>query len=423
MFRLITFALVLLSTPALAQWGGTSILVLNPQIAPPAGSPGLPTVDDNYQTLSRAGVCAERGHEVPCTNHYAITRASVKYCQNISLIWRPIGSGMPAICNTGWLIEEARINTALWSRDMTQSGTWIAVGTGVALNATGIDGTANSATTLTATGTASSCVASCTILQTLVIGSTAETYSVWLKRVTGSGTVNITINNLTGVTACTVTSTTEFTRCTVTATLANPVIGIQMVTLNDVIIADFNQLEAGAFPTSPVLTTTVSATRAADNVTLVGLAATALTGADTLPGSAFVQTNSIEQTSFTSSPIVSALSGAVNLAAAGPLFIGVRATTIGRSQLSGATQQIAATAGAGDITLGKLAAGWDSGSRSLVFNNGTIATNANAFGTVSTPRFGSMDGATATTFLDAYYPRLTLWNIRLPDATLKGMTQ
>lgn len=194
------------------------------------------------------------------------SRPSVKYCSYLSGLYVKVANNTLCVTNQGALIEEARTNDALWSRDMTQAS-WTLVGDTAALNAVGIDGNANSATTLTATGTAGVCTASCTALQAITLGSTADTYSVFLKRVTGTGTVNITINNLTGVTACTLT-TTAFTRCSITATLANPVIGIQMTTVGDVIVADFNQMEPGGFATSPISTTNAAVARAADVVTV-----------------------------------------------------------------------------------------------------------------------------------------------------------
>jgi hypothetical protein len=193
-------------------------------------------------------------------------RSSTGYAADTSGNYYQFGNNVPRITNAGLTVEESRTNDALYARDMTQSGSWTAVGIGTAKNAVGIDGTANAATTLTATGTASSCTASCTILQSITLTSQADTYSVFLKRVTGSGAVNITINNLTGTTACTL-ATTGFTRCSVTATLANPVIGIQMATVGDVIVADVNQMEPGGFATTPIPTTSGAATRSADAVT------------------------------------------------------------------------------------------------------------------------------------------------------------
>lgn len=158
----------------------------------------------------------------------------------------------------GLWIEEARTNNALWCRDMTQAA-WVAVNITPALTATGITGAANSASTLTST------LGNGTILQTITLGSAADTYSVWLKRVSGSGTINIAADGATWTAAAV---TTTWTKFQVQQTLANPVFGIQIVTSGDVIAADFNQLETGAMDSSPILTTTVAVTRAADVVTL-----------------------------------------------------------------------------------------------------------------------------------------------------------
>lgn len=227
---------------------------------------GIPaTLDYDFAN----GRCYQLGQTGNCSTLLTTSRASTAYADDLAGIWYSFGSNVPRITNKGLLVEEARTNDALWSRDLTNVA-WVKVGMGTALNAVGIDGAANSATTLTGTGTASSCTASCTALQTIILGSTADTYSVWLKRVTGSGTVNITINNLVGATACTLT-TTSFTRCSVTATLANPVVGIQLTVLNDVVVADFNQMEPGSFVTSPILTTSAAVTRAADVVTVTNV--------------------------------------------------------------------------------------------------------------------------------------------------------
>lgn len=185
---------------------------------------------------------------------WTFTRASVGYAPDVNGLWRLFASGEPRITSRGLFVESARTNTALWSRDMTDVS-WVKVNMTAALTATGIDGAANSASTLTATA------GNGTILQTLVIASTAETYSVWLRRVSGSGDIEIANDGLT-FSAVAVTST--WTQFSVTATLANPIIGIRIVTSGDVIEADFNQLEAAAGASSPILTTSASAARAAD---------------------------------------------------------------------------------------------------------------------------------------------------------------
>lgn len=192
---------------------------------------------------------------------WSLTRASVKYAPNSAGVYLQFASGVPAITDQGWSIEPTATNSALWARDMTNAA-WVKVTMSAALNATGIDGTANSASTLTASG------ANGTALQTITLGVATDTYSVFLKRVTGSGAVSITGNNFIATTVCPALSTTAWTICEVSASLTNPVFGIKLATNGDAVIADFNQLAGGGYRTSPILTTTVAATRAADAVTL-----------------------------------------------------------------------------------------------------------------------------------------------------------
>ena len=264
--------MVALTVPAFA---GMPPNMRNPQVRPANAIAGTPAVDDNLGAGGypvAGGVCAEWGHQVPCNNHYSIVRASTKYVSASDGLYASVPAGVFGLgSNNGGLIEEARTNDALWSRDMTNA-TWVKTTMTTALNAVGIDGTANAATTLTATG------ASAMAVQTITLASQADNYSVFLKRVTGSGTINLCLAATAcgTATACTVTSTTTFTRCTVTATVLNPIVGIQIATNGDAVIADFNQMEPGGFPLSPILTTSATANRSADNVSPIGVLLTGL---------------------------------------------------------------------------------------------------------------------------------------------------
>ena len=112
------------------------------------------------------------------------------------------------------------------------------------------DGTTN-AGTLTATNTNGSL-----LLHTAV---TAQTFSVWLKRKTGTGTINITANGGTTWTAVTLTS--SWCRFQVTAASASQKCGIQIATNTDAVYVWGAQFEAWAYATSFIPTISGSLTR------------------------------------------------------------------------------------------------------------------------------------------------------------------
>ncbi len=158
----------------------------------------------------------------------------------------------------GYLAEGARTNLALWSRDLTNAA-WTASNVTTALTATGADGAANSATTLTATG------ANGTVLQSITSASAVRVTGCYIKRRTGTGTINMTQDNGSTWTAVTVTS--SWTAVSIpSATVTNPIIGFRIVTNADAIDVDYVMHEgAGAtFMSSAIATTTVAVTRNAD---------------------------------------------------------------------------------------------------------------------------------------------------------------
>ena len=159
----------------------------------------------------------------------------------------------------GLLIEEQRENESVEPRDLTNAA-YTKTNTTAAKDATGLDAVANSASTLTATANDGTC------LQTVTKSSAANTYSVWIRRKTGTGTIEITDNggtNWTDVTSSI--NSTTYTRVNNTRTQANPNFGIRLGTSGDEVEVDVSTLEAGAFPTSPILTASV---RSADVATI-----------------------------------------------------------------------------------------------------------------------------------------------------------
>jgi hypothetical protein len=160
----------------------------------------------------------------------------------------------------GLRIEEARTNVVLHNRDLTNAA-WVKTNITAAKDQTGVDGVANSASSITATAANGTC------LQTTAIASSARCQSAYAKRLVGSGTVEMTLNGGTTWTAITITA--NWTRGDVpTLTLANPVVGFRLVTSGDKIAVDLVQNENGLVATSPIATTTTATARVADNISL-----------------------------------------------------------------------------------------------------------------------------------------------------------
>jgi hypothetical protein len=158
----------------------------------------------------------------------------------------------------GLLIQETRIQRILNSRGFDQSG-WTASNVTVSKNVTGLDGVANSAYTVTASA------GNGTLLQPITITSAAYSGTVYLKRVTGTGTISITMDG--GTTWLDVTSSLSssvWNRVTKIQTLANPSFGIRISTSGDAVAIDQAQVEAGAYPTQPIVSTGTTVTRNAD---------------------------------------------------------------------------------------------------------------------------------------------------------------
>ncbi len=93
----------------------------------------------------------------------------------------------------------------------------------------------------------------------LAAGVTAQTYSVWIKRKTGTGTIAITADS--GVSYDTVTITSDWGRFQVTEASAGQTCGIKIVTNADAVYVWGNQFENIPFASSFIPTTTAALTR------------------------------------------------------------------------------------------------------------------------------------------------------------------
>jgi hypothetical protein len=151
---------------------------------------------------------------------------------------------------------------ALHSRDLTNA-VWSGTTVTTAKNAVGADGVASGATTITATA------ASGTVLQALSHASQSRVFSAYIRRVTGTGAIQLTTNGGTNWTTVTISSLYTQVACAA-QTVASGTIGIRLAVSGDVIEVDFTQGEVGPVATSPIATTAGTGSRNADVVTLSG---------------------------------------------------------------------------------------------------------------------------------------------------------
>lgn len=170
----------------------------------------------------------------------------------------------------GYLNENSNTNIALWNRDFTNIA-WAKTNVNASKNQTGIDGSANSASSLTST------LANGTCTQSVTTASVLRAQCCYVKRLVGTGTVLMTMDNFTTTTDITAAiNSSTYTRVPtspgLTQSVLNPIFGFKLVTSGDSIAVDYftNEaiLAAGFGASSPIATTTTAVTRAADRLTI-----------------------------------------------------------------------------------------------------------------------------------------------------------
>lgn len=300
----------------------------------------------------------------------------------------------------GVLIEEARTNLALYSNDLTNAA-WATSNVNTTTTATGPDGAANSATTVTAIG------ANGTVSQTIVSGSAARITSVFLKRRTGTGNIDITQNG--GLSWNTQSITSSWARYSIASvTSANPTIGLRIVTSGDAVDVAFFQHEVGAFVTSPILTTGSTVTRTRDSISIAASLFPTGTG----------------QTFFaiTKNLLVTPSGGntnilGVNAAATATLYCGNDSTASYYNGTSSITKVHGGSFTGGTV---KVASSSDASNASVTGNGLAPTTGALGLAAISSMQIGSQQGVGA--FLNGYLNRLIYLPRRMSDAELQGLT-
>lgn len=205
----------------------------------------------------------------------SLSRSSNAYALNNAGLWVGFGGNTFCITDLGLTVEDHRTNVVLWCRDLTNVA-WTKSNITAALDQTGADGGANSASSLTATA------ANGTVLQSITLAVSQRMQSVVAKRLIGTGTINMTMDN--GATWTAITLTSAYRQVSIpTQNIANPTVGFQIVTNGDSIAVDFVQNEdlpnSSGLATSPIPTTTVAVTRAANSMITTGNLNTLVNGA------------------------------------------------------------------------------------------------------------------------------------------------
>lgn len=172
-----------------------------------------------------------------------------------NVVTEATGAAISSATLLGYHAEGARTNLVLQSQ--VAGTTWAVTNVTVGANTLAAPDGTTTADTLTATA------GNGTWLQGVTVASAVKTFSIWLRRKTGTGNIDMTLDNGTGWTTKTITS--SWARYEITQTLANPTVGIRIVTSGDEVYVWGAQLEDGvSFASSYIPTTTVAVARNAD---------------------------------------------------------------------------------------------------------------------------------------------------------------
>lgn len=172
-----------------------------------------------------------------------------------------VGSGVPRFEAAGILIEPASTNLALHNQSHEN----------VVWTPTNITVTQDDETPMLVGGTDADLLTADagngTILQTITSAQADRSYQVALKRKTGTGNIDLTVDN--GASWTTVAVTSSWNLYAIQqATVTNPIVGIRIVTSGDEVWVDLDQLENQKVATTPIITAGATDTRNFDSLTI-----------------------------------------------------------------------------------------------------------------------------------------------------------
>ena len=313
-------------------------------------------------------------------------------------------TGCPAL-----LVEPAATNLALHSRDLANA-VWSGTNVTTAKNAVGADGVASGATTLTATA------ASGTVLQAISHASQSRVFSAYVRRVTGTGAIQMTTNGGTNWTTVTISSLYTQVACAA-QTVASGTVGFRMAVSGDVIEVDFTQGEVGPVATSPIPTTAGTGSRAADVISVSGAVSGSIGQTE---GAVYIEVDFTQ--GFTRGAYILTLRSSNTVYAA----LAIRAN----GRLGFAVTQTTPLVDLGNVAAGqlsnavfKIAFAYKSGDYALYMNGNQVATS----GSTGVPtslneiRF-SAEGTLGNDPLQGKVRAVALYTTRLTNAELASLT-
>ena len=315
-----------------------------------------------------------------------------------NVVTEATGAAISSATLLGYQVEGARTNLVLQSQ--TAGTTWTATNVTVAADSIAAPDGTTTADTLTASA------GNGTWLQGVTVASAAKTFSIWLKRKTGTGNIDLTLDN--GATWTTKAITSSWAKYEITQTLANPTVGVRIVTNADAVYVWGAQLEDGvSFSSSYIPTTTVSVTRNADLLSYSVASNFGDTAGSVYAEAMFSAVNAFSLNSIVTSAGAAAVPLYASSATAGGVNDGATATTSAGTSTSFLT------------ALRKVAAAWGGATKS-VSKDGAAA----ASGTFD----GSMNSGASFAISDSTYTlwgnvrNLSIWTTKKTDAELAALT-
>lgn len=338
------------------------------------------------------------------------TRNTVAWTKLSTGLWASVASGTARSCYLGadttvgayggYFAEAAGtqlVTPTASIRDMTDAS-WVKVTTTVAKTATGIDGGANSASTLTATGATS------TVLQTLSAAASSRTFSAFVRRKTGTGTVFIQ-QGATQVDITASINSSTYTRVSVTASILNSAFGFQINTSGDAIEVDFNQFEAGTDATSPMASAGVSRSQDSLQYVAAGNISDAVGTCVVTATSPYSQQAQVVTPSSGSSFVIAKFTGATTSSAA--MFDGTQNPHTANT-----------TSWAANV---KVASSWGGTTMGICLNAGTVVSAAYG-GSFGFSGVNIMVGHTGSGQQNGTIKNLLIYNFQATNAQLQTFT-